>query len=146
MPCMLLYCGGMYSQSMDALLQSLKVIRQYEAGASIFREGEIPVGVFFVKDGTVGLSYAMHERSSPQRVAGPGEILGLSAIATGNRHECSATATAACEIGFVDRADLLRALEERPATWLEVLHFLSGEVTAAYDELRRQSGRRLKSV
>jgi CRP-like cAMP-binding protein len=136
----------MYSQSMDALLQSRRVIRHYEAGASIFREGEMPQGIFFVNEGTVRLSYATHNQNRPLRVAGPGKSLGLSAIATKSAHECSAAAATPCEIGFVDRAEFLRALDEMPAIWFEVLHLLSGEVNAAYDEIRHFNSRRRESA
>jgi CRP-like cAMP-binding protein len=132
----------MDSQWIDAALGSVKKVLRFEEGEPVFREGDAPQGVYVVQEGTVELTFlARPGKTRPAHSAGRGEILGLSAIATRHAHECSATARTTCDVGFIGRQDFLRALEETPAVWFTVLHFLSREVNAAYDEMRSLAGR-----
>jgi CRP/FNR family cyclic AMP-dependent transcriptional regulator len=132
----------MDSEWIEVALGSAKEVRRFEEGEPIFLEGDAPQGVYVVQDGIVDLTFsARNGNTRSTHAAERGEILGLSAVATQNTHECSATARSTCEIGFINRHDFLRALEETPSVWFAVLHFLSREVNAAYDEMRNLAGR-----
>ena len=126
----------MNSEWIDGALESAKKVRHFRKGEAIFREGDLPEGVYVVQKGRVIVRPASGDGSHSKLVTRHDGILGLSAIVTKHAHECSATAETACEIGFVDRTDFLRVLEDAPEAWLKVLHLLSSDVNAAYDQLR----------
>jgi CRP-like cAMP-binding protein len=135
------YHGLVYSEMIEAMLGARKNVRHCEPGTSIFSEGQQPLGVYVVHEGVVDLTYAARNgEAKPLRVADRGEILGLSAVMTHSAHEASATARSECEIGFVGRVEFLRALEETPAVWFAVLHLLSYDLNAAYEQLRTLAG------
>lgn len=126
----------MNSQPWNLLPTASRSVRRYERGDVIFHEGAQPEGAFFVHIGAVALNHGAGDHARPGRIAGSGEILALSSVTTSAPHEWTATALTDCEIGFVERAEFLRTLDETPALWFSVLHILSGEVNAAYDEMR----------
>lgn len=131
------YRGPVHNELIDVALGPSEKVMRCESGTLLFREGELPDGVYFVRDGAVELTFAARNGNAKTlRVVDRGEILGLSAVVAQRAHECSATARNGCEVGFVERKELLRVLEERPAVWLTVLHLLSKDVNAAYDQLR----------
>src|ERR1041385_3848049 len=124
----------MNSHPWDLLPPAAKSIRHYERGDVIFHEGSTPEGVFFVHIGAVGSTHAAP--GDTRRISKSGDILALSSVMTGAPHESTATALTDCQIGFVGRGEFLCALDETAALRFTVLHVLSREVNAAYDEMR----------
>src|SRR6185312_6379209 len=62
-------------------------------GESLFTEGQNPKCVFIVRSGRVKLTVSSREgKTAILRIAGPGEILGLSAAMSSAPHETSAEA------------------------------------------------------
>jgi len=115
---------------------------QFRAGETLFREGEQPRGVYIVRSGAVTLLFTgKGGAAKPLREAHTGQILGLSCVVTRRAHDCTATAAEPCEVGFIDKDDLLHALEDSPAVWFSVLHVLSSEVNAVYDDIRLLAAR-----
>jgi len=70
------------------------------------------------------------------RVAGPGEILGLSAVLAGGNHEVNAEAMDVCSLATVKRKDLLRFLRQHREACLQVVSLLSQDLHVAYDRVR----------
>src|SRR5689334_1231360 len=82
--------------------------RHYEAGALLFSAGQEPKGVFLLCDGKVKLTASSGKgKTLTLRIAWPGEVLGLSAVITGNPYEVTALALDPSEAEFVSRADFL---------------------------------------
>ncbi|MEO8379475.1 MAG: cyclic nucleotide-binding domain-containing protein [Acidobacteriota bacterium] len=106
------------------------------AGETLFHEGESPRGVYVLHSGTVKLFFEGRKGAKALREAQAGQMLGLSCLVTQRAHDCTATAAEPCEIAFIGRDDLMHALDGSPAVWFGVLHELSSEVNAAYDDLR----------
>jgi CRP-like cAMP-binding protein len=103
----------------------------------LFAEGESPDGVYVLHVGNVDLVYAPRGGNpKPLRVGSPGQILGLSSVVLQHPHDCSAIARTECEIGFVEREELMRSLERTPAIWLSILRMLSTDVNNVYDDMR----------
>jgi CRP-like cAMP-binding protein len=125
----------------ETTLAGLATVETYATGEVIFLEGAAPLGVYVVRAGSVDMFFQRGPQRSP-RIAGAGHILGLSALVMQHRHECSAIARTASEIGFIERARFELTLSEMPAVWFAVLRTLSSEVNAAYDDLRFLTGRR----
>ena len=70
------------------------------------------------------------------RVAGPGEVLGLSASMSGRPYEVTAEMLDASQVAFVRRKDLLHFLRENRVACLQVVHLLSQDLHQAYDRVR----------
>jgi|ERR1051325_6404987 CRP-like cAMP-binding protein len=124
-------------QLIELMLSVPQENRHYEPGAQIFREGDAPRGIYFVHRGAVELTFAARDGTAKSlRTADAGETLGLGAVAMNHPHECSAIAKIECEVGFVDRKDFTAALDTSPALWFAVLHLLSRNMNAAYEQIR----------
>ena len=86
-------------------------IREYPRGTLIFDEGQAPRGVYVICGGCVKLSTCSGDaRVLITDIAGPGYVLGLSAVVSGGTHEVSAETLDACRLAFVGRDEFLRLL------------------------------------
>jgi CRP-like cAMP-binding protein len=113
---------------------------RWKPGATIFRQGDLPGGAYLLRSGTVELIFeARSGEAKPFRLAGPGQILGLSSVVMRRPHDCSARVRTTCEIAFIEGRTFLAGLETDPTAWLSVLELLSSEVDAAYDDMRNLS-------
>jgi len=70
------------------------------------------------------------------RIAGPGEILGLSATLAGSQHEITAELLDNAHVATVRRKDLLGFLHEHREACLQVVNLLSEDLHIAYDRVR----------
>jgi CRP/FNR family transcriptional regulator len=70
------------------------------------------------------------------RIAGPGEVLGLSAALAGSPHEITAELLDDAQVAAVRRKDLLRFLHEHREACLQVVNLLSQDLHIAYDRVR----------
>jgi len=130
------------NQSIETALADSETLLRVRPGDTIFREGEMPRGVYVLRSGKVDLLFfARNGAAKPLRVAEPGQILGLSCVVTNRNHDCTAVAHTSCEIGFIERDDFLRMLDESPAVWFSVLRFLSNDVNAVYGDMRALAAR-----
>jgi len=115
---------------------------RFEAGDTLFREGEDPSGIYILRAGEVDLLFSTRNGTmKPLRVAHQSQILGLSCVVNRQSHDCTAIARTVCEVSYIERADFLRALLERPAVWFSVLRLLSSDINAAYDDMRHLAAR-----
>ena len=110
---------------------------RYPEGAILFEEGRAAEGALLVRSGRVKLSV-----SSPRgktlllEVAGPGEMLGLSAVLSGRPYEVTARALSPVEAAFFPRQAFLDYLEDHPEACLQVVGLLTTDLDAAYDRVR----------
>ena len=132
----------MNPSKIETALRESEITLSFPAGETLFREGEEPCGVQVLRSGEVDLVFSSRNGNAKAlRAAQPGQILGLSCVVTRRPHDCTATARTACEVGFIERDEFLRMLEDRPAVWFSVLRFLSNDVNAAYDDMRLLAAR-----
>jgi len=91
----------------------LKSVNQYPRATVLFREGQPAQNVFVLCNGRVRLSVCSESgRRLTLRIAGPGEVLGLSASLSGSPHEMTAELLANAQVALVKRRDLLLFLHE----------------------------------
>jgi CRP/FNR family transcriptional regulator, cyclic AMP receptor protein len=115
----------------------LKTVNEYPRGANLFREGLPAQNVFVLCDGSARLSVCSDSgRRLTLRIAGPGEVLGLSACLSGNPHQVSAELLDNAQVALVKRKDLLRFLHEHREACLQVVSLLSQDLHVAYDRVR----------
>jgi CRP/FNR family transcriptional regulator, cyclic AMP receptor protein len=106
-------------------------------GATLFVEGKPPRGVYVLCEGRAKLSVCSDKRKRLMlRVAGPGEVLGLSAAMSGKPYEVTAEMLDTSQVAFVRRKDLLHFLRENRVACLQVVHLLSQDLHQAYDRVR----------
>jgi CRP/FNR family transcriptional regulator len=123
----------------DALrsFDGIKSVSLYPRGAALFNEGRQPRGIFVLCDGRARLSISSENgKRLMLRVAGPGEILGLSSTLSGKSYELTAEALDPCQVAFVKRKDLLKFLRDHREACLQVVHLLSGDLHTAYERVR----------
>ncbi len=108
----------------------------YPGGALLFIEGQVARGAFVLCSGRVKLSTTSREgKVLIFRIAGPGEVLGLSAVLSGQTYELSAETSGPSQVNFLDRQDLLSAIESSPEFGLRASLALSREFQAAYRDI-----------
>lgn len=115
----------------------LKSVTQYPRGTTLFRQGHSAPNVFVVCNGRVRLSVCSESgRRLTLRIAGPGEVLGLSASLSDSPHEITAELLDNAQVAVVKRGDLLRFLHEHREACLQVVSLLSQDLHIAYDRVR----------
>jgi CRP/FNR family cyclic AMP-dependent transcriptional regulator len=115
----------------------LKSIAIYPRGSALFREGDLPTGIFVLCDGRARLTVSSESgRRLTVRTAAPGEILGLSACLAGTAHEVTAELLDNTQIAMVKRKDLMRFLRDHREACMQVVNLLSQDLHLAYDRVR----------
>jgi len=116
---------------------ALKSLSGYGRGTILFREGSPARGIFVLCEGRAKLSVCSESgRRLTLRIAGPGEVLGLSAALADSPHEMTAELLDNAQVAMVKRKDLLRFLHEHREACLQVVNLLSQDLHTAYDRVR----------
>lgn len=126
------------------VLSQQQSVRGYRRGTTLFKEGQLPRGLAVLCQGRVKLSVGGNGHEEILRVAGPGEVIGLSATVSGNQHQEKAKTTTNSRLVFIGRNRLLRYLRTHTQASIRVVEFLSEDVQAAEGRLRRLSQDRVK--
>jgi CRP/FNR family cyclic AMP-dependent transcriptional regulator len=118
-------------------LESLEYRTNYPPDATLFREGQASRGIFVVVRGLVKLSLSSPEgKTLILRVAGPREVLGISASVSTGEYEATAETLEACEISFIRRSDVVRLMEQHNQWALWLATNLGKEYSFACREVR----------
>lgn len=128
--CRLRQKGWFCGLSVDALRSFSHATRPaiYPGGAVLFVEGQVARGAFVLCSGRVKLSTTSREgKVLIVKMAQPGEVLGLSAVITGESYEFSAETSGPCQVNFVERQALLRLMEKHGELGLNSAQTLSRE-------------------
>ncbi|MBZ5719172.1 MAG: Crp/Fnr family transcriptional regulator [Acidobacteriia bacterium] len=123
----------------DALqaFDGIKSVSLYPRGTTLFREGHAARGVFVLCEGRVKLSVCSETgKRLTLRIAGPGEVLGLSASLSSRPYEVTAETLENVRVAVVKRKDLLRFLRDHREACLQVVSLLSQDLHTAYDRVR----------
>jgi CRP/FNR family transcriptional regulator len=123
----------------DALeaFDSIKSVGIYPRGQVLFEEGRPARGIYVLCDGRAKLAISSgNGRRLTLRIAGPGEMLGLSASLSGAAYEVTAELLDNSQVAFVRRKDLLRFLRLHRDACMQVVHLLSQDLHIAYDRVR----------
>jgi CRP/FNR family cyclic AMP-dependent transcriptional regulator len=97
---------------------ALKTVTMYPRGAVLFLEKQKPSGVFVLCSGEVKLSInSVEGKTLTLRIAGIGEILGLTATLSGSIHEVTAEALRSCQVAFISGDAFLRFVAAHPEAY-----------------------------
>ncbi|HWS18377.1 MAG TPA: Crp/Fnr family transcriptional regulator [Candidatus Elarobacter sp.] len=107
-------------------------------GEALFVEGETPRYVFLICSGRIKLSVSSREgRTAILRIAGPGEILGISAAMSGSEHETTAEAVELCRVKAIRVSDFLQLLQKFPEASAEATSCLLREYRVVLNNVCR---------
>lgn len=130
-----LFCD-LPAEALEAF-DAIKLLTEPPRGTVLFREGSPARGIFVLCDGRAKLSVCSESgKNLTLRIAGPGEVLGLSAALSGGPHEVTAETLDNARVATVKRKDLLRFLRDHRDACLQVVNLLSQDLHTAYDRVR----------
>jgi CRP/FNR family cyclic AMP-dependent transcriptional regulator len=110
--------------------------RVYGRATVLFRQGDEVRGLFVVRSGWVKLGFAApNGHAAIVGLIGPGSLLGLREVVTGQSHSVSAETVESSELDYVNRAGFVAFLEERPEVAVALLTRLSHEAGRLLREL-----------
>ena len=108
----------------------------YPGGAVLFVAGQLPRGAFVVCSGKVKLSTTSKEgKVLVMKIAEDGDVIGLSAVISGEAYEVTAETLTPCLINLVEREGLLRLMERSGELGLRSALAVSREFQAAYRDI-----------
>jgi CRP/FNR family cyclic AMP-dependent transcriptional regulator len=137
--CTLRQSGRFCSMSDEtvASMDAVKFTGIYPKGSLLFVEGEQPRGVFILCSGRAKLTTSSSEgKTLIVKMAGPGEILGVSAAILGNAYEVSAETLEPAQVNFIGRDDFLRLISSHADACMHTAKQLSEKYQAAQREIR----------
>lgn len=118
-------------------MDAVKFTGIYPKGALLFVEGEQPRGVFILCSGKTKLTTTSSDgRTLIVKIAGPGELLGVSAAVLGRPYELSAETLEPSQVNFIRREDFLRLLSAYSEACLHTAQQLSEKYETAQREIR----------
>jgi len=118
-------------------LQKIGRPRHEIAGATLFREGDCPVSVYFF---CVGQAQLVTTSSSGKtlvvRPVFPGDVLGLAPMITGQRHHLTLEILQASKFHLIYREHFLEFLKGTPDAYSSVLNLIARECQFSYSWIR----------
>jgi CRP/FNR family transcriptional regulator, cyclic AMP receptor protein len=118
-------------------LDRIKFTAMYPKGSLLFVEGEQARGVFVLCSGKVKLTTSSSEgRTLIVRIAGPGEVLGSSAVLLHKPYEMSAETVEPCQVNFIRTEEFMAWIQNDREAMMSVARQLSGDYYAAQREIR----------
>jgi CRP/FNR family cyclic AMP-dependent transcriptional regulator len=124
-------------ESESEVLERIKVTIAYQAGATLYLEGEACRGIYILCSGRVKLSTASRDgQTIIFGIAKPGEVLGLGATVSGSPHNTTAETGQACQLSFVKTSEFIHFLKTNPEARMHAAVHLSQECERAYQHFR----------
>ncbi len=105
-----------------ALLNNVKVPKSYEAGTTLFHQGDDCDGIYCVSSGLIGIRRLDADGNSTlMRLCGPGETVGYRSFLKKSGHRSTAEIMMPSVVCFVRRATVRTLLEQNPNLGLRFL-------------------------
>lgn len=129
------FCG-VSSESLRSF-EELKITNGYPPGSLLFVEGQPAGGVYLLCQGRVKLYTCSREgKVIILHIAKAGELLGMSAVVSGENYEVSAEVLEPTQTNYVRRADFMRLIEKHPDLAMRAVQHLSHQYQDAYHQIR----------
>jgi CRP/FNR family transcriptional regulator len=131
---------GSFCALKDATLVSMNSIKftaNYPKGATLFCEGEDARGVFIVCSGRVKLvTTSSAGRTLIAKIAGPGEVLGISAVVLKQPYQFTAETLEPVQTTFIRNEEFLRFMTSNSEVTMRTALALSTQIHDAENEIR----------
>lgn len=108
----------------------------FDADGVLFREGDSPARLYFLKEGEATIAVA--NQTVPCLQLGAGSLIGLSSVLTNQRHETTATVSRDAQVETLESSEFRALIDRHPALHLRVLQILASETEAVFDRLTRE--------
>lgn len=132
--------GEFFKNLSDAALSEWMLMEQglnYGPNLTLFAEKQPPTSIYVVLQGEVRLSINSTDgKRLSLRIARQGEIVGLTAMLTGNPYEMTAETLFPSKIAPIGRRDFHGFLARNPEAYPAVVGELSRQMVLATDQLR----------
>jgi CRP/FNR family cyclic AMP-dependent transcriptional regulator len=123
--------------SAEADLESLLIPVSYPANKVLFTETQPSAGIFVILEGEVKLSINSRDgRRLSFRIAGAGEVLGLSSALSGFAHEMTADTLYPSKIAHLSQPAFLQFLARYPDAYRNVAREMIQSFNLACEQLR----------
>ena len=105
-------------------------------GRILFKQGDVPIGLYFLKSGKVSLILKTEEgKEVVHLTVRSGSILGLPAIVSNEPYTLTAMAHDGSQANFIARRDFQELMLREPSLFPKVLEILASEVRSARNAL-----------
>jgi CRP/FNR family transcriptional regulator, cyclic AMP receptor protein len=130
--------AALSNEQTEALSRLAREVR-FDAGESIFRQGQGADGFFLIETGEVNLEYELPgAKIVPIQKIGSGELLELSWLFEPHRWEFSATALSAVTAKFLAAADVRRECERDPRLGYKLMEAIARVLTERLQATRHK--------
>lgn len=128
------FCSLVYGDLLE--LRSITITKAYPKRTTLFAEGQPVNGVFILCRGRVKLSTCSRDgKVIIIGVAGPGEVIGLSALMSGVDHEVTAEVIEFSRINYIPGETFLKYLATHPKACLTAARQLGRNYHEAHQKL-----------
>jgi CRP/FNR family transcriptional regulator len=124
----------------DALrdYDGIGIIMSHVRGAKLFTEGETARNVFVICTGQVKISATSRDgKTMILKIAGPGDVMGLSAVLANVPHEVTAEAIEPCQVKMVRKQEFVDFLGRHGIASMHAAQSLSGEYLTVFHDAKR---------
>jgi CRP-like cAMP-binding protein len=131
------------SEELENLRSSINYVAFHKREV-IFRQHTPASHILFVKSGLVKIyKEGRNKRNFILKIASPGEFIGLMSVFGGSMNQFSASAVDSTEIGYIDKAAFITAMQKNGEFGNGVARYLSEEGLFIFDRLIGQSHKQL---
>lgn len=124
----------------DALkdFDAIGIMMSHARGAKLFSEGDAARNVFIICFGQVKISSTSRDgKTMILKIAGPGDVMGLSAVLANVPHEVTAEAIEPCQVKTVRKQEFIEFLGRHGIASMHAAQALSGEYMTVFHDAKR---------
>jgi CRP/FNR family transcriptional regulator len=124
----------------DALqdYDGIGVLMNHTRGAKLFTEGDAARNVFVICSGQVKISSTSRDgKTMILKIAGPGDVMGLSAVLATVPHEVTAEVIDPCQVKTVRKQEFVDFLGRHGIASMNAAQSLSGEYLTVFHDAKR---------
>jgi CRP-like cAMP-binding protein len=121
-----------FSPELLRALEKDTSIRQFHKREKLFQRGSEATGLYVLESGEVHVLLPERSRQHLLKIVGPGTILGLSEIMTGESYRITAEASIDTTVAYIPREELLAFFHSHGEFCSEVLRLLSEDLHVLY--------------
>jgi CRP/FNR family transcriptional regulator len=124
----------------DALkdFDSIGIMMNHARGAKLFTEGDSARNVFIMCYGQIKISSTSRDgKTMILKIAGPGDVLGLSAVLANVPHEVTAEALEPCQVKAIRKQEFVDFLSKHGIASMHAAQSLSGEYMTVFHDAKR---------
>jgi CRP/FNR family transcriptional regulator len=114
------------------------IMMSHARGAKLFTEGDAARNVFVICYGQVKISSTSRDgKTMILKIAGPGDVMGLSAVLANVPHEVTAEAIEPCQVKTVRKQEFVDFLGRHGIASMHAAQSLSGEYLTVFHDAKR---------